>query len=86
MIKHGIQLSNVRPLDVEVLESKVFVASKIEQVTIQHENMPVMHFQFDLVEYSKDEYIKLISERNKALEAEMTSAQLALCEIYEALV
>lgn len=33
--------------------------------------------------YEKDEYIKLISEKNAALEQQATDMQLALTEVYE---
>lgn len=33
----------------------------------------------------KDEYIGMIDEKNASLEAEVTSTQLALCEVYELL-
>ena len=35
------------------------------------------------VQYEKDEYIKLMAEQNEQLSAELTDAQLALCEMYE---
>ena len=43
-------------------------------------------FQYHEVQYTKDEYIKLMSEQNKALEMQLTDTQLALCEVYELLV
>ena len=33
--------------------------------------------------YEKDEYIKLISEKNQELETETTSLQMALVDVYE---
>lgn len=33
--------------------------------------------------YEKDEYIKLISEKNSSLEQQATDIQLALIEVYE---
>ena len=32
---------------------------------------------------TKDEYIKMIDDRNTSLEDQMTQAQEAMCEIYE---
>lgn len=43
-------------------------------------------YDYNQVRYKKDEYIKLIDERNATLEAQITDAQLALCEIYEEMV
>ena len=37
----------------------------------------------ELIEYRKDEYIKLLAQKNIELENNLTETQLALCEIYE---
>ncbi|MGN0354397.1 MAG: hypothetical protein ACI4EI_04910 [Muricoprocola sp.] len=42
-------------------------------------------YQYHEIQYGKDEYIQLMSEKNTALEAEITSTQLALCDVYEML-
>lgn len=34
-------------------------------------------------QYTKDEYIKLIDEKNVTLEEQLTDTQLALCDVYE---
>ena len=36
-------------------------------------------------EYTKDEYIQMVSDKNSALENELTSTQIALTEMYELL-
>ena len=36
-----------------------------------------------MTQYTKDEYIKMIDDRNASLEDQMTQAQEAMCEIYE---
>lgn len=36
--------------------------------------------------YEKDEYIKVISEKNRSLEEEITSLQMALVEVYEMMI
>ena len=40
-------------------------------------------YEYDLTQYTKDEYIKMIDDRNASLEDQMTQAQEAMCEIYE---
>ena len=40
-------------------------------------------YQYHEVQYDKDEYIKMMSEKNSELESQLTDTQLALCEIYE---
>lgn len=42
-------------------------------------------YQYNEVQYTKDEYIRLLSEKNTSLEKEITSTQLALCDVYELL-
>ena len=85
MKNYGLQRSAVEPKAVEITESKVFVATDIEQVTLTMDEQEVQEYQFNLVEYDKDEYIKIISEKNEELEQQMTDTQLALCDIYEML-
>jgi len=85
MKNYGLQRSAVEPKAVEITESKVFVATDIEQVTLTMDEQEVQEYQFNLVEYDKDEYIKIISEKNEELEQQMTDTQLALCDVYEML-
>lgn len=44
---------------------------------------PVEVYQYHEVQYDKDEYIKVMSEKNSELENQLTDTQLALCEVYE---
>lgn len=85
MKNYGLQRSAVEPKAVEITETKVFVATNIEQVTVTMDEQEVQEYQFNLVEYDKDEYIKIISEKNEELEQQMTDTQLALCDVYEML-
>lgn len=85
MIDYGKQQSTVKPLELELTETKVFVASNITSIDEPgtEEQPGFTGYEFELVEYGKDEYIKLIDEQNKNLELQMTQAQIAMCEIYE---
>lgn len=85
MIDYGTQRSTVKPLELELTETKVFVASNISPVDEPGtEDQPgFTGYEFDLVEYDKDEYIKIQAERNASLEQQVTDTQLALCEVYE---
>ena len=40
---------------------------------------------YDEVQYTKDEYIQMIAEKNETLERDLTDTQLAIAEIYESL-
>ncbi len=43
-------------------------------------------YQYDEVQYDKDEYIQLMAEKTTTLEQQLTDTQLALCEIYEGMI
>lgn len=93
MIFHGKTHSRTRPKDVEITELKVYVAENIQEEELTDETTdmtdetaqnetnsePMIGYVFDYYEYTKDEYINLIQEQ-------LTSTQLALCELYEELV
>lgn len=85
MIDYGKQKSTVKPDELELTESKVFVSSNITEVNESgtDEQPGFTGYEFDLIEYDKDEYIKIQAEKNATLEDEITQAQVAMCEIYE---
>mgnify|MGYP001255355465 CR=1 FL=1 len=83
MIEHGKQKSTVRPQDVEILETKVFLASNITEVSETVNEETFEGFEFDLTECTKDEYIHLLDTKNQSLESQITDAYLALCDVYE---
>ena len=43
-------------------------------------------YEYDLTQYTKDEYIRMIDDKIIALETQITDTQVALCEIYESIV
>lgn len=62
----------------------VYVHTDIKPVTKDAEGKDVEGlFQYHEVQYDKDEYIRLMSEKNDKLEAQLTDTQLALCDVYE---
>ena len=87
MIDKGIvrgSESQAKPLIVDV--DTVYVHTNIEQVTTDAEGNTVEGlYQYNEIQYTKDEYIHLLSEKNISLEAEITGTQLALCDVYEML-
>lgn len=85
MKEYGKQRSTVKPIELELTETKVFVNSDIVQVNEPGtaEQPGFTGYEFDLIEYDKDEYIKIQAEKNADLENEITQAQIAMCEIYE---
>lgn len=86
MIDYGKVRSTVKPDEVEIDEYSVWVNSDIKEIDVQLEDEIHTEYEFNQVRYTKDEYIKLIDERNSTLEAQLTDTQLALCEIYEGMM
>ena len=83
MKNHGQVRSTVEPLAVEISASKVFVASDIEEITVTMEEDTHVEFQFNLIEYNKDEYIRMMSDTDESLEQGLANLQIALCDVYE---
>ena len=84
MINYGRTYSDERPEEVDVKETMVFVASNIEEVTVEEpEEGEKTQYAFDYVGYDKDEYIKMMTDASESMSAQLTDAQLALCELYE---
>ena len=62
----------------------VYVHDDIQLLKKEDENgNPVEVYQYHEVQYDKDEYIKVMSEKNSELENQLTDTQLALCDVYE---
>lgn len=86
------EIKNVRSsasevLPVEIGEHFVFVRTNIHAIeeNIGSDN-EFIGFEYDEKQYTKDEYIKLLSEKNGILEQQLTNTQLALVELYESVV
>lgn len=86
MIDYGTVRSTIKPNKVEIDEYSVWVNSDIKEIEVQSEDESHIEYEFNQIRYIKDEYIKLIDERNTTLESQLTDTQLALCEIYEGMM
>ena len=86
MVNHGTVRSSDRPERVDIKETLVLTAEDIHEIEVTDDQSTHTEYEFTLTEYSKDEYIKLMAEHSESLEFQLTDAQLALCDIYEALV
>ena len=75
MKDYGIAQSAVRPEEKVVDEYSAWVNTDITRTT--------SGWTYHLVQYSKDEYLALMDEKNAALEEQLTDTQLALCDVYE---
>ena len=82
----GKTRSTVKPDAVVIDDSSVWVHSDIQEVhETMGEDQSFDGYEFNMVQYNKDEYILMMSEKNVALEKQVTDTQLALCEVYELL-
>ena len=74
-------LQQAQPLIVN--KDTVYVHTNIVQSKDKDGNVLDNLYVYDEVQYTKDEYIQIMAEKNSQLEKELTDTQLALCEIYE---
>ena len=81
----NVQGSTKQAQPLIVNKNTVYVHTNIVQATDKDGNVIDNLYIYDEVQYTKDEYIKLISDKNETLEKEVTETQLALCELYESL-
>jgi hypothetical protein len=81
-----IQGSAAQAVPLIVGKDRVDVHTDITPVTQDNEGNPVEgSFQYHEIQYEKDEYIRIMAEKNSTLEVQLTDTQLALVEIYESL-
>lgn len=87
MTWYGKVRSTQQPEPKVIDDFSVWVAENITPVTEKGtEEQPGFEgYEYDLTQYTKDEYINMIDDKNASLEAEITSTQLALCDVYEML-
>ena len=81
MINYGKVKSSVRPQNIEITATKVFVASNIEEYQEEIEEKVISGYQYDYIEYSKDEYILIMAQNSadvQALREELEAAKILL--------
>ena len=83
MVDYGRIRSTVKPEEKVVDDYSVWINSDIQEVEVTYEGDTHTEYEFHQVQYSKDEYIKMIDEKNAKLESTITDTQMALCEVYE---
>lgn len=87
MKDYGKQRSTIKPDKLELTETKVFVSTGITEVNEPgtDERPGFVGYEFNLIEYDKDEFIKNQSEKNADLEEQVTQTQIALCSMFESM-
>ena len=78
MVNHGIQYSSTRPQDVELTSDSVFIATDITPYSQEIEGHVIEGFQYNYVQYSKDEFLLQQNASIKALQEELRAAKILL--------
>lgn len=87
MKEYGKVQSVQQPEPMVIDDYSVWIAENVTPVQIPgtDEQPGFSGYEYDLTQYDKDEYIRLMDEKNAALSEEITSTQMALCDVYELL-
>ena len=67
MVDYGRISSTVRPEPQVIDEFSVWINSDIQEVEVTHEEDTHIEYEFHQIQYTKDEYIKMIDDKNKEL-------------------
>lgn len=87
MINHGKVKSTIEPERLVIDEYSVWITENVEEIEVEDEiindkgeteKVTTTMYEYDLVQYTKDEYILMQS-------SQMTDVEMALVEIYESL-
>ena len=81
----NVQGSTEQAQPLIVNKDTVYVHTNIVQATDEDGNVIEDLYVYDEVQYTKDEYIQIMAEKNETLERDLTDTQLAIAEIYESL-
>ena len=71
MTDYGIVKSAVRPEEKVVDDYSVWLATDIAENTISDDDGERTEFEYHLIQYTKDEYIKLMDEANQKAQADL---------------
>ena len=81
----NVQGSSQQAQTLIVNKDTVYVHTNIVKAKDKEGNVIDNLYVYDEVQYTKDEYIQMIAEKNETLERDLTDTQLAIAEIYESL-
>lgn len=85
MKNYGLVYGEIAPEEVEITESKVFIAENITPYSEVIDEKEISGFMYNYIEYTKDEYIQLLTQKNEEVQTSLLDTQMALCDIYEML-
>lgn len=86
MKDYGVVRSTVKPKEKVIDDYSVWINTDIREVETKYGGQTSIEYEYRMVQYGKNEYIKLIDDKNTELETQLTDTQLALCEIYEGMM
>lgn len=84
MINYGKVRSTIKPEPIVIDEFSVWQHTNIQPVSenVGEEN-EFMGFEYEMIQYGKDEFILNQATEKEVLQQQITDTQLALCEVYE---
>lgn len=84
MVDYGKVRSTVKPEPIVIDDFSVWQHTNIQKISenVGEEN-EFVGYEFNMVQYSKDEFILQQAAQNAELQQQITDTQLALCEVYE---
>lgn len=81
MIDNGVVIGGKeQAVPLIISKDSVYVHTEIEKV--ENEDL----WRYEEIEYSKDEYIKLLANKNKTLEKQIEDTEVALLQLYESMI
>ena len=78
MMNLGRVRGNDRPQEIKITNSSVFIASNIQSYEETIDEHYVTGFEYDLIQYSKDEYLLLLAKQNSELVDELQATKILL--------
>lgn len=75
---------SVKPDPMVIDDYSVWIHSNIQEITENEGTENEFHgYEYDCIQYDKNEYIAKQSQDNAALEQKIIDTEVALCEVYE---
>lgn len=78
MINHGKVYSSSTPNEIEITGSGVLIASNIEPYTNIVDGYEIEGYQYNCIEYTKDEFLLQQTNKVAELEQELSAAKILL--------
>ena len=78
MINHGKVYSSTRPQEIEITGGGVFLATNIHEYQTTIDGYEISGYEYDCVEYSKDEFLLQQNTEMMQLKQELEAAKILL--------